>query len=66
MSWQQEACSRSARSTRLESIAVSQDDKPLLFTCFIESNVLDIYDAISGATALSGQSRPDPHGHVTR
>jgi methylamine dehydrogenase heavy chain len=30
------------------SIAVSQDDKPLLFTCFIESNVLDIYDAISG------------------
>jgi len=30
------------------AIAVSQDDKPLLFTCFIESNVLDIYDAISG------------------
>ena len=30
------------------SIAVSQDDKPLLYTCFIESNVLDIYDAQSG------------------
>ena len=30
------------------SIAVTQDDKPLLFTCFIESNVLDMYDAISG------------------
>lgn len=30
------------------SIALSQDDKPLLFTCFIESNVLDIYDGLSG------------------
>jgi methylamine dehydrogenase heavy chain len=30
------------------SIVVSQDAKPLLFTCFIESNVLDIYDALSG------------------
>ena len=31
------------------SIVVSQDAKPLLFTCFIESNVLDIYDALSGS-----------------
>ncbi len=30
------------------SIVVSQDAKPLLFTCFFESNVLDIYDALSG------------------
>lgn len=30
------------------SIAVSQDDQPLLYTCFIESNVLDIYDAQTG------------------
>jgi methylamine dehydrogenase heavy chain len=30
------------------SIALSQDAKPLLFTCFIESNVLDIYDGLSG------------------
>lgn len=38
------------------SIAVSQDDKPLLFTCFIESNVLDIYDAISGHYLRSVES----------
>jgi methylamine dehydrogenase heavy chain len=31
------------------SIVVSQDAKPLLFSCFIESNVLDIYDALSGS-----------------
>jgi len=31
------------------SIVVSQDAKPLLFTCFIESNLLDIYDALSGS-----------------
>jgi methylamine dehydrogenase heavy chain len=31
------------------SIVVSQDAKPLLFTCFIESNVLDVYDALSGS-----------------
>jgi methylamine dehydrogenase heavy chain len=30
------------------SIQVSRDDKPLLFSIFIESNVLDIYDARSG------------------
>ena len=30
------------------SIQVSQDSKPLLYTSFIESNVLDIYDASSG------------------
>jgi len=49
MSWQpRSACSRSARSTRLDRSRLCQDDKPLLFTCFIESNVLDIYDAISG------------------
>jgi methylamine dehydrogenase heavy chain len=38
------------------SIAVSQDDKPLLFTCFIESNVLDVYDAISGRYLRSVES----------
>jgi methylamine dehydrogenase heavy chain len=38
------------------SIAVSQDDKPLLFTCFIESNVLDIYDALSGHYLRSVES----------
>jgi methylamine dehydrogenase heavy chain len=30
------------------SIVVSQDAKPLLFTCFEDSNQLDIYDALSG------------------
>jgi methylamine dehydrogenase heavy chain len=38
------------------SIAVSQDDQPLLFTCFIESNVLDIYDAMSGRYLRSVES----------
>ena len=31
------------------SVAVSQDGKPLLFSCFLDSNMLDIYDAQSGA-----------------
>jgi len=30
------------------SIVVSQDAKPLLFSCFLDSNQLDIYDALSG------------------
>jgi methylamine dehydrogenase heavy chain len=30
------------------SIQVSQDARPLLFGCFIESSTLDIYDAMSG------------------
>ena len=38
------------------SIVVSQDAKPLLFTCFIESNVLDIYDALSGSYLRSVDS----------
>src|SRR6266403_318869 len=49
------------------AIAVSQDDKPLLFTCFIESNVLDIYDAISGRYLRSVDSLGQTHtGMVTR
>ena len=30
------------------SILVSRDAKPLLFSIFIESNILDVYDAASG------------------
>lgn len=30
------------------SIAVSQDEHPLLYSCFIESNVLDVYDGLTG------------------
>jgi methylamine dehydrogenase heavy chain len=30
------------------SILVSRDAKPLLFSTFIESNILDVYDAVSG------------------
>lgn len=30
------------------SILLSQDAKPLLYTCFLESDVLDVYDALSG------------------
>jgi methylamine dehydrogenase heavy chain len=33
---------------KVGSIAVSQDARPLLFACFIESNRLDVYDASSG------------------
>ena len=33
---------------KVGSIQVSQDARPLLFTCFIESNRLDVYDASSG------------------
>lgn len=38
------------------SIFVTQDAQPLLFTCFIESNVLDIYDATSGRYLRSVES----------
>jgi methylamine dehydrogenase heavy chain len=34
--------------SKVGSIAVSQDAKPLLFACFIENNSLDMYDASSG------------------
>ena len=30
------------------SIEISQDASPLLFVCFIESNTLEVYDALSG------------------
>lgn len=33
---------------KVGSIQVSQDARPLLFACFIESNRLDVYDASSG------------------
>ena len=33
---------------KIGSIQVSQDSQPLLFTCSLESNRLDIYDATSG------------------
>ena len=34
--------------SKVGSIAVSQDARPLLFACFIENNSLDMYDASSG------------------
>jgi methylamine dehydrogenase heavy chain len=37
-----------ATRNKVGSIQVSQDSAPLLFACSIESNRLDIYDAISG------------------
>jgi methylamine dehydrogenase heavy chain len=37
-----------ATRNKIGSIQVSQDGQPLLFTCSLESNRLDIYDATSG------------------
>jgi methylamine dehydrogenase heavy chain len=34
------------------SIQVTSDEKPLLFTIFIESSTTDVYDAVGGATCV--------------
>ena len=41
---------------KLTSIQVSQDEKPLLFGCSLESNRLDVYDASSGKLLRSVDS----------